>query len=161
MMAWWNGLQARERRMLQVGGVLLALLLGWAFVWYPLARDRVELTRQVTEQRQALIGMRSDAAEAVRLRGLGARGQTSRQGKSLLALADASAREAGLETDLKRVEPLSERSVRVSLEGASFDGVTAWLETVAHDYSVQATDFSADRADGVGVVNVRVTLEDR
>lgn len=160
MKAWWYGLQQRERRMLTIGGVVLTLLLGWAFVWYPLTRARSDLQRQVIDQRQALAAMRADASEAQRLRGLGVQGQSSRQGKSLLALADASARGAGLTGALKRVEPLSEKSVRVSLDAASFDALMNWLESLARDYGVQSTDFSADRADGVGLVNVRVTLED-
>lgn len=147
--------------MLMLGGMALALLLVWALGWYPLVRARSELQRQVSEQRQALAGMRIEASEARRLRSLGVPGQSSRQGKSLLALADVSAREAGLTAALKRVEPLSEKSVRVSLEGASFDALISWLENLTRDFGVQTTDFSADRADGVGLVNVRVTLEDR
>ena len=51
-------------------------------------------------------------------------------------------------------------SVRVSFEFASFDALIGWIEGLTRDYGVEATDFSADRADGVGLVNARVTLQD-
>ncbi|MGA9422237.1 MAG: type II secretion system protein GspM, partial [Rhodanobacteraceae bacterium] len=65
-----------------------------------------------------------------------------------------------LETALKRVEPVGARSVRVTFETAGFDALMRWLEDLSRDYGVEASDFSADRADGIGLVNARVTLED-
>ena len=83
-----------------------------------------------------------------------------RQGKSLFALADVTARGAGLATALKRVEPTGPKSVRVSFETANFDALIGWIDGLARDYGVQATDLSADRVEGVGLVNARVALEE-
>jgi general secretion pathway protein M len=88
------------------------------------------------------------------------RGHADRQGKSLLALADVSARDIGLAGALKRVEPTGGNSVRVSFEVANFDVLMTWLDELARDYSVQVSDFSADKVEGLGLVNARVTLED-
>ena len=160
MRAWWNARDARERRVLLIGGGVTAVLLIWAFVWYPLQRSRTELRLRVETQRSDLQQMRSDSARVAQLRGLGARAKVERQGKSLLALADATARGAQLANELRRVEPVGPKSVRVSLEGASFDAVADWLEGLSRDFGVVATDFSADRAEGTGRVNARVTLEE-
>jgi general secretion pathway protein M len=83
-----------------------------------------------------------------------------RAGKSLLALADATAREAGLGEAIRHVEPAGARNVKVSFEGANFDALAQWMETLAGGYGVEATELSADRADGAGLVNARVTLQD-
>jgi general secretion pathway protein M len=160
MRAWWESRDARERRILLIGGCATAVLLIWAFVWYPLQRSRAELRLRVETQRSDLQQMRSDSARVAQLRGLGARAKVERQGKSLLALADATARGAQLANELRRVEPVGPKSVRVSLEGASFDAVADWLEGLSRDFGVVATDFSADRAEGTGRVNARVTLEE-
>ena len=40
------------------------------------------------------------------------------------------------------------------------DALIDWIESLTRDYGIEATDFSADRADGVGLVNARVTLQD-
>ena len=158
--AWWNGLQPRERNMLVVGGVLCALLLAWAFVWHPLARARDDAHTRLAHARDDVAWMRSMVGPANELHAQGARGHVERQGKSLLALADASARAAGLSGALRRVEPTGGNSVRVSFDVAGFDMLVDWLSLLARDYGVRVSDFSADKVEGVGLVNARVTLEE-
>jgi general secretion pathway protein M len=160
MRAWWNGLAGREQRIVAVGAAFVALMLGWAFVWHPLVVRRAELRDEVDAQQRDLAYVRVAAADVDRLRATGKQGRRDRQGRSLLALADATARTAGLENALKRVEPVGATSVRVSFEVARFDALIAWIEQLTRDYGIEAVDFSADRADGVGLVNARVTLQD-
>ncbi|MGA8277753.1 MAG: type II secretion system protein M [Rhodanobacteraceae bacterium] len=157
---WWRNLAVRERRVFGSGAVIVVALLGWAFIWHPLAARRAALLESTRADRDALAYVRVATAEVDHLRAAGVRSRSGRQGKSLLALADATARGAGLESALKRVEPVGSRSVRVTFEVASFDALMRWLEDLSRDYGVEASDFSADRADGIGLVNARVTLED-
>lgn len=158
--AWWIALAERERRMLSVGGIVVVVLLGWSFGWHPLALARETLQQRVARERGDLAWMRRASGELTNLRDKGARGQVDRQGKSLFALADVTARGAGLGASLKRVEPTGARSVRVSFEGANFDALIGWVDALARDYGVQATDLSADRVEGIGLVNARVVLEE-
>lgn len=161
MTSWWLGLAANERRMLKVGTFVVALLLGWALIWHPLAVKRVELQQDVENQRRDLAYVRTGAAEIRNQHADGTRSRADRQGKSLLALADASARGSGLESALKRVEPVGAHSVRVTFDGASFDALVGWIEALSNTYGVEASDLSADRAAGIGIVNARVTLQDK
>ena len=158
--AWWQALAANERRLLRLGAAAAALLLGWALVWHPLAAKRVELQQNVENQRRDLAYVRLGAAEIERQHAVGTRSRADRQGKSLLALADATARGGGLENALKRVEPVGARSVRVTFDGANFDALVRWIEELSRNDGVEASDLSADRADGIGLVNARVTLQD-
>ena len=158
--AWWDKLAPNERRMLGIGAIVVVLLLGWAMVWHPLAMKRAELETTIEGQRRDLAYVRAGAAEIDRLHGAGTRSRADRQGRSLLALADVTARSAGLDNALKRVEPVGARSVRVSFETANFDALVGWIEDLSRSYGVEASDFSADRAEGVGLVNARVTLQD-
>jgi general secretion pathway protein M len=158
--AWWHGLAPNERRMLGLGAPIVVLLLGWALVWHPLATKRSELEHNVENQRRDLAYVRTGASEIEKLRTTGTHARADREGKSLLALADATARSGGLESALKRVEPVGTRGVRVSFEGANFDALVNWIESLSKTYGVEASDLSADRADGAGIVNARVTLQD-
>lgn len=160
MAAWWQGLSLRDRRVLVVGAVIASIFLIWAFVWHPLALKRELLIEQLDNARRDLAYVRVAQAEVERLRNAGVRSRADRQGKSLLALADVSARGAGLEGVLKRLEPVGSRSVRASFEFVSFDSLIDWMENLARDYGVQISDFSADRVDATGLVNARVTLDD-
>lgn len=158
--AWWSKLQLREQRMLGVGGLVVALLLGWALLWYPLMHTRTDLGKRVASQRADLAWMQQALGDVQQLHAQGTQGRAERQGKSLLALADVSARGTGLAGALKRVEPSGGKSVRVNFQVANFDALVNWLDALARDYGVQATDFSADKVEGLGLVNARVTLED-
>lgn len=160
MRAWWQGLQTRERRMLGIGAIVVAILLGWALLWHPLAQQRSRLIKRVDIQRDDLAWMHQALAQAREIHAQGTRGSISRQGKSLLALADGSARSAGLAGALRRVEPTGDNGVRVSFEVADFDALTQWLDALQRDYGVQVTDLSATKIEGLGLVNARVTLQD-
>ena len=158
--AWWKTLAPREQRLVAIGAPVAVLLLGWAFVWHPLAAKRAELRETIDSQRRDLAYVRVAEAEVERLRATGTHSRGQREGRSLLALADATARGLGLESALRRVEPVGANSVRVSFEFASFDTLVGWIESLSRNYGVEATDFSADKADGVGLVNARVVLQD-
>jgi len=158
--AWWNGLAAQERRIVAVGGLFALLMLGWAFAWHPLALKRADLEQGIATQRSELAYVRAGAAEIERQRATGVRAGGQRAGKSLLALADTTARAGGLGEALKRVEPVGAKGARVSFESARFDALAGWLESLARDYGVEAIELSTDRAEGTGLVNARVTLQD-
>jgi general secretion pathway protein M len=158
--AWWQAQSARDRRVLIAGGSVIAVLLVWALLWLPLARTRNELSARVALQRDDLAWMRQALGQARALHAQGAHGAVQRQGKSLFALADVTARAANLGAALKRVEPTGADSVRVTFEVAGFDALADWMDGLARDYGVSVTDFSADKVEGLGLVNARVTLQD-
>ena len=160
ILAWWKQQSSRDRRVLQIGAGVVAVFLLWAFVWHPLDLRRAQLDAQLDAARRDLAFVRISQVEVERLRNAGVRSRADRQGKSLLALADVSARGANLDGVLKRLEPIGSHSVRATFEFASFDSVIAWVEDLARDYGVQVTDFSADRVDATGLVNARITLDD-
>jgi general secretion pathway protein M len=140
-----------------VGGVLGA---GGGAVAPPPAGRPAPPPPRPPPPRDDVAWMRSMIPQANELHAQGARGHVERQGKSLLALADASARAAGLSGALKRVEPTGGNSVRVSFEIANFDVLVDWLSQLARDYGVRVSDFSTDKVEGLGLVNARVTLEE-
>lgn len=160
MRAWWQAQTPRDRRVLTLGALLAALLLGWALLWLPLSRSRAQLASRVAQQRADLAWMRQAQAQASGLRAPGADAGALRQGKSLLALADATARAASLDAALKRVEPTGPDGVRVVFEDADFDAMANWMDQLARNYGVVVSDFSADKVEGMGLVNARVTLQE-
>lgn len=160
MTGWWTQLSDRDRRVLLVGGVLACVLLAWAFIWQPLQVRRSLLVEQLDNAHRDLAFVRVGEAEVERLRNSGVQSRADRQGKSLLALADLTARGANLDGVLKRLEPVGSRSVRATFEFAAFDSIVAWLEGLSRDYGIKVSDFSSDRVDATGLVNARITLDD-
>ncbi len=155
MKAWWLGLQERERRLLTVLGVLAAALLWWLMLLRPLEAARAiaqaavaTLTQQRGEARaqaDAILASRQSAAP--------------RPVRSLFALIDSSARDAGLMNAQTRIEPLAENRVRVVMDATDFDRLSTWLETLDRDEGIDISEWSVDRALVPGVVNATMTLQ--
>lgn len=160
MNAWWQSLSARDRRIVQIGGVVVAAMLFWALWFDPLQRARQSLAGSVKQAEADLVYVQSAAARLAGLQASGSATVFDRGGKSLLALADASAREAQLANALKRIEPVSGGRVSVWLEAASFDAVAQWLEQLQQHFGVRADEFSISRGAATGQVDVRVVLVD-
>ena len=160
MIARWRQMAARDRLVLGLGAGLVALMFGWAFVWYPLAQGQASLAAKLGTAEADLAFMRQSAAGLRAARASGATGVFDRGGQSLLALTDRSAREAGLGAALRRVEPLQDVRVNAAFAGANFDVLAAWLEGLQRGYGVSVDELQVDRVGGVGLVDARVTLRD-
>lgn len=159
MKEWLDNLESRERMMLAGGGVLLLLLVLYALVLAPFRAGYHALQESVIEQRTTAVWMQESAQTIQRL---GSRGGAATQGlggRSLLAVTDSTARAGGLGPALKRVEPEGANSVRVWLDGASFDVLIKWLVTLSTQHGVDAGSVTLERSEAAGLVNARLTLE--
>jgi general secretion pathway protein M len=156
----WRELSPRDRRALGWLAAALLAALGWFAVWQPLASARVRLSHQLEQAERDRVVVQARASTIGRLRAEGALTPLARGGKSLLALADSGAREAGLGGALKRVEPVSQGRVNLWFESVPFDALTTWLEQLEQRYGVRVDELSAERAAGLGTANARVGLVD-
>ncbi|QOC23141.1 type II secretion system protein M [Wenzhouxiangella sp. AB-CW3] len=157
MIEYWQQLNPRQRRVLGLAGVVLGALLLYVWVWEPLHESRAVERERVAGQQALLDWLDAVAPMTEQLRQTGERA-TSLEGRSLLGLADETAREAGLAGALSRIEPAGERQVRVWLDGADFVSAMGWLEQLSRSYPIRVSQLQVDRARARGQVNVRVTL---
>ena len=155
----WDALAPRERLVLGAGAVVLSAVLLYVLAWEPLAQSRDALRTQVQAGEADLAWMRA-AAPLVRERAAAAPAAIAKDGRSLLARADASARDAGLGTALLRVEPVSGHQVRMHFQAAGFDALMRWVEALSAQGSLRVNEFSARRAEGVGLVDANLSLEE-
>ena len=155
MIAWWRGLQDRERRLLILAATVLAAIAYWLLLLQPLtsARTRAQSAVVSLQQATAQASVQVDAILAAR------QAAAPRPVRSLFALIDSSARDAGLMSAQTRIEPLAENRVRVTMDGVSFDALAAWLEGLDRNEGVDISEWSVDRALAPGVVNAAMTLE--
>lgn len=160
MRSFWQRLSARERRVVTVGGALVATLLAWAFVWDPLAASRARLEASVRQGEADLQWMREAVPRLLARRAQGGLVGADRAGRSLPALADASLREAGLGAHLARIEPLGEGRLGLWFDDVGFDPWIAWLEAFAPRYGIRVEELVVDRASGPGMIDARVVLVD-
>jgi len=159
MKAWLESLEPRERMMVAAGGVLLVLFLIYILVLSPLHSGYDSLRGTVDTQRTTAQWMQESAQTLKSLKRSGGRAAQGLGGRSLLSVADSTARAGGLGPALKRVEPEGSDSVRVWLDGASFDVVVKWLGTLSTIHGVNVETVTLERSGAAGRVNARLTLQ--
>jgi len=150
-------LDTRQRRLLLLAAVVLVGALLYVQVWEPLVDSRALERERIAEQQAMLDWLTAITPMAEQMR----QQQTGRSvddDRSLLGLADETARAAGLAGSLTRIEPAGDNQVRVWLDGADFVATMSWLQQMSMRNPVEVTQLSVDRARQDGQVNVRVTL---
>jgi type II secretory pathway component PulM len=158
MKSWWASLSARDRSVLRFGLIVVATVVLWAFVWDPISQSRRDLRTQVAEAEANLAYMHSAAAQLQALGSAGTATVFDRNGRSLFALADSTARENRLAHAVKRIEPVSSGRINIWLEGAEFDQLAVWLEQLQSVYGVRVEEYALQRAEGQGKVDGRLSL---
>ena len=151
--AWYADLQARERRMVTIGGIALAVIIVFGGILLPL-HSTVSRAVEAKDTRVAdLEWMRLNGPE-IRA---GAAILAPDTGEAPVVLVDRVARESGLGTALRGTQP-SNNGVRVQLEAASFDTIVTWLATLQSRYGLAIDSMTVDRAPRPGVVNANITF---
>ena len=157
MKAWWTNLEARERLLIALAGLLTALVVIWQFVFVPsmsaLAEARADLEesdRDLSRIQEAYMQKRAQGAAAP----TNAR-PTSASIEDFKAAVTGSADDIGL--SIARLQGDNETSVRLVFENADPRLVFLWLEEVQAKHSGQVTRFNMEQAGG-GQVRVNVDL---
>lgn len=158
MKAWWAARAPREQMILGVGVGVALIILVWLLAWEPLASEAGALKESINAQQEDLAWMREAAGEVIALRNQSGPTAAGLQGRSLLAVVDQSARQAGLANALKRVEPEGSAKVRVRFESVSFDQLILWLNQINSQFGISAEQVSIEPEDAPGRVTVRLTL---
>lgn len=153
--SWLASLEPRERRMLVIAMLVLAVFIPYQFIWSPLQSGLTDLESRVARQQAALQAMQALAAEARRLKQQGVAAGSLAAGQSLLTVTDASARQQ-LGSAVENVREEGE-GVRVQLKNAAFDDVMRWLDAMQQRYGAVASEISIDRQ-ASGRISGRVVL---
>jgi len=149
----------RENRWLVAGSAVALILILYGLVWVPFDNKVRQLQRSVNQQQQLADWMQQQSREVRRLRGLARSGAGVAGKQSLLALTDQTAKQAGLGSAIKRVEPEGQDKVRIRMEQVVFDDLIAWLEKLQRRHRIRIARISIDRQDTPGRVDARLTLE--
>lgn len=156
-MNFWNQLSPRDRRILVVGGALVVVMLGFAWGVMPLRQAEQRLMISVPEKRAALAQMRAQAQAFAATAPTVVAIQPIPG--SLLSFVDAQARQAGLESALKRLEPVGENAVRLNFERVEFERLAKLLDQLQQGYGLRPSELSLNADVSPGQVSGQVKLE--
>ena len=154
LQTWYGGLQERERRVVAVGSVVLALIILIGGILMPLQSVLSSAVKGIETRREDLAWMRVNAPE-VRTQGSQLPADT---GEAPVVLVDRVGREAGLASALRGTQPSTTGGVRVQLEAASFDTMVTWLDTLDRRYGLAIESITVDRTPAPGMVNASISF---
>jgi general secretion pathway protein M len=151
--AWYEALQARERRMVLFGSVALAVIVLVAGVLLPVDSAVSSAQKRAETRREDLAWMHVNAPE------LASAGPTAVNDtkEAPVVVVDRVGREQGLGPALRGTQP-SPTGVRVQLESAPFDTLVNWIATLDQRYGLAIDSITVDRAARPGVVNANITF---
>lgn len=153
---YWNGLEMREKRMLIIGGIAVALTLVYLVIIEPLVGYRASLQSQVERKRESVAWMQGASDQLARQPTQAPTGDVDTG--SLLTLVDSSARNTELGQAMKRVQQNGEAAVRVRFEAAGFDDLLLWLGRLEQQFGVTIDQITLERAEKQGRVDATITL---
>jgi general secretion pathway protein M len=152
LQTWYAGLQERERRVVAIGGITVAVLILVLGILMPLHSAVSGAVQRNETKREDLAWMQVNAAE---IRSAGS--LPTDTGEAPVVLVDRVGREAGLASALRGTQP-NGTGVRVQLEAAPFDTMINWLATLDERYGLAIESITVDRAARPGVVNASITF---
>ena len=154
LLAWYAGLQAREQRMVTVGGIALAVLILFGGILLPLQSAVSNAESSNDKKRADLIWMRANVAE---IQASANDIVPADSADPPVVVVDKVGRAAGLTDALRGTQP-SGNGVHVQLEGAPFDTVVTWLATLDQRYGLAIESITVDRTVKPGLINASITL---
>ena len=159
MKDWFFGLEDRERLVVGIGAIIVALALIYGLAWAPLDRKHSETQASVSNWQRSLAELRPLKAMASQSGNTAAPSPGAQQ--SPIIIVDQTLRSRGLERYRKRSQPTSSNGIRVEFEDVAFDDLVLWLGDLSEQYrmTVQAGSLASGSRAGPGRVNAALTLE--
>ena len=152
MREWFNSQSPRDQMaILLLTGFLLVFRV-FQFALMPMSENRAQMALNNGAASAQLSRVEAKVSRLLSLRDAGSTGQND----NLSSTLSAAAQNAGL--TVKRLQPNSRGEVQVRFEGADFDALLQWLQTVEGNEGLRIIDASVSDAGRSGGVNATLRV---
>jgi general secretion pathway protein M len=152
--AWWDERNAREKRLLSIGGLVIVLVIFYSTLISPALDGREVIRETLPGLKRQLATMQGQAAEAKRLAGSAQNAAPS--GDSLNSAVTSSLADRGL--NATKVQ-LSGNAVQIEMKNVSFSAWIVWLDDMRKQLKVHVTQAHVEPTGANGRVDLRATIE--
>ena len=151
----WSKLAPSERRLVIIGGSVVAATLLYMLLWSPVQKELARLRVSVPEERAQLQRMRAQAASIQPLR---ARSGTKPAPGTLLSVIEQSATARGLRGFITHLEADGSNGVQLTLDAVPFNSLISWLADLQDSHFLLVDSTSLDAHTAPGTVNAKLKL---
>lgn len=155
---WFEQLKSREKLIVSVGTVVLAVALIVSLGIRPLYVNSARTAERVANK-EALLAKLEQAATRLSSANRGSAGAIEGASQSMVVVVDKSARSLGLGQYLTRNQPDGDTGIRLRFEGAPFDDLVTWIAEIQTRYGMTTVSASFDQAGARGRVNCSLVLD--
>ena len=159
MKEWFESLEARERRIMLGGAVVLLLMSIYFLAWEPFITGLHDLQESTLRKQIDLTWMQNAAAEVKQLKANSSAPAQLASGQSILGIIDRTSKQKKLSESVKRVQPDGASQARVWLESANFDVVIRWMEELQTRHGIIIDTVTFDKKEEAGLVDARITFQ--
>ena len=158
---WWQGLEARERAVILLGGAVVIAALIFLTVVEPLAQKRLAVTTTLNAEKLLLERIAGYAAEAESIRQQIADTPNEIRGRdqSLLSVIDNAASAAQVKNYIRRVVPNGTNQANLAFDSVPFDNLVKYLVELQSQFGVVVTRINTDKLTEPGLVRANLTLQ--
>ena len=159
MKDWFANLEQREQWMVGGGGIVVAIIILYGFIWTPLDKGHRDLQASVGDWQSALSDIRGIAAQGGQTRGASPI-RPDMGNQSPVVIVDQTLRERNLNNSVQRRQP-TPNGIRVEFENVAFDQLVVWLGDIYANYgmAVQNGSMQMSSRSEPGRINASLTLE--
>ncbi|MFL9628434.1 GspM family type II secretion system protein ExeM [Aeromonas jandaei] len=151
LQSWWQGITAREQRLVVAGSILLLVGLFYWSVWHPLNNRIAERERQVQNQQQTLAWLKEKGEEVLAMQG----GQGRQIDTSGTLEGVVNRTSFNHKIKIARLQPQGQE-LQVWIDTVPFDDLLLWLATLVEQHGIQVQIIELAREElAPGLVKVR------
>ena len=155
---WYNALEPRERLMVTVAGIALAVTLFYLMLWEPVYKGLDEEQLKNENQTANLAWMQQAASEVRSLKASGASTNVRNQNAPVSLSVEQTIGNAGIKDKLSKLESSGQDSARAILDNVSFNQMVLWLNTLESNFGISVSSATIERTESAGIVDARLTL---
>ncbi len=154
---WFRSLAPRERLLVSIGSVVVAITILYLGIWEPLSKAHSKREIDLAAA-QALAQRLEVIAATVQKAQVNAGDPVVSTGASLLSTVDQVSKTGTLGKPLTRIQPEGDHEVKVWIDEVSFEALVRWISELEGRYGISIQTADLDRGTLPGQVNVRLSL---
>jgi len=137
MKDWFAQKTANEQKLLVIGAFISFLLLAYAFIYLPTARNNTTLEKRISTQQNHLIAMQSMAKQVQALSRTN--NATATDSTQIMTLIERTAKQQKL--NIAQIKPLSKQRLLITLENSLFNDSIRWLDSLQKKSAISVDKF--------------------
>jgi len=139
MKDWFAQKTANEQKLLVIGAFISGLLLAYAFVYLPTARNNTTFEKRIATQQKNLLAMQSMATQIKQLSRTSS--PTATDSTQIMTLIERTAKQQRL--NISQIKPLSKQRLLITLENSLFNDSIRWLDSLQKKSAISVDKFSS------------------